>query len=209
MFQKTLKGKKSGKQLDGCKVAILACDGFEQSELFEPKQALEKAGAQTAIVSLKTGEIKGWAKDEWGESIAVDQTLDTASPADFDSLLIPGGVMSPDKLRTNKKAVAFVREFLDSGRPIAAICHGPQMLIDTGLVGGKNLTSWPSLKIDLMNAGANWSDEEVVTDNGLVTSRKPEDIPAFNKKMIEEFSEGSHPPGIDEARMDSESPLLS
>lgn len=180
--------------LKGYRVAILATDGFEQSELFEPKEALEEAGAEVRIVSLKKGEIKGWKHTDWGKSIRVDQALDETSEADFDALMLPGGVMNPDKLRAEKKAVSFVEGFVRSGKPIAAICHGPQLLIETGMLRGRRITSWPSLQTDLKNAGAEWVDEEVVTDNGLVTSRKPDDIPAFNNKMIEEFAEGRHQP---------------
>lgn len=179
--------------LQGKKVAILSAEGFEQSELLEPRKALEQAGAQVQIVSLKAGQIRAWNKTEWGESVKVDVTLQDAQATNFDALMLPGGVMNPDKLRADPKAVQFVRAFVDARKPIAAICHGPQTLIETGaLEGGRRVTSWLSLKTDLTNAGANWVDEEVVTDNGLVTSRKPEDIPAFNRKMIEEFAEGPH-----------------
>lgn len=179
-------------KIDGLKVAILATDGFEQSELFEPKEALEKAGAEVSIVSVKAGEIKGWKHTDWGKSIAVDELVSEANPADFDALMLPGGVINPDKLRIEPEAVKFAKAFVESGKPIAAICHGPQLLIETGVVRGRKMTSWPSLKTDLTNAGAQWVDEEVITDNGLVTSRKPDDIPAFNRKMIEEFAEGVH-----------------
>lgn len=178
--------------LKGKKIAILATDGFEQSELFEPKEALEKAGAEVEVVSINKGEIKGWRKGDWGRICAVDKVLDDATPEDYDGLMIPGGVMNPDKLRNEVKAVQFVQGFVDTQKPIAAICHGPQVLIETGYVTGKTMTSWPSLKTDLINAGANWVDREVVVDHGLITSRKPEDIPAFNKKMIEEFIDGIH-----------------
>jgi intracellular protease, PfpI family len=180
------------RNIQGLRVAILATDGFEQSELLVPKAALEKAGADTKVVSLKSGEIKGWSKGDWGKSVKVDLTLEKAKADDFDALMLPGGVMNPDKLRNDEKAVAFVQEFVDSGKPIAAICHGPQVLIETGALRGRNMTSWPSLRTDMINAGAEWIDSEVVTDNGLVTSRKPDDIPAFNRKMIEEFAEGPH-----------------
>lgn len=184
-------------QLDGCKVAILATDGFEQSELFEPKQALEEAGADVDVVSIKNGEIKGWKEKDWGDSLAVDCEVYGADPNDYDALMLPGGVINPDKLRMDQDAVRFVKSFLESGKPIAAICHGPQMLIETKGIAGRTLTSWPSLKTDLENAGATWVDEEVVTDQGLVTSRKPDDIPAFIRKMIEEFSEGRHDEALD------------
>lgn len=179
-------------ELDGCKVAILATDGFEQSELFEPKLALVEAGADVDIISIKNGEIKGWKDQNWGDHVAVDREVYGLDASEYDALMLPGGVINPDRLRTDEDAVRFVKSFLESGKPIAAICHGPQLLIETKALEGKTLTSWPSLKTDLENAGATWVDEEVVTDNGLVTSRKPEDIPAFIRKMIEEFSEGKH-----------------
>jgi len=179
-------------KLDGVRVAILAADGFEQSELFEPKKALEEAGAEVSIVSLKAGEIKGWNHTNWGASIDVDLTVDEANADDFDALQLPGGVMNPDKLRMNEQAVNFIKAFFDAGKPVGAICHAPWTLIEAGVVRGKTVTSWASLKTDLENAGATWIDEEVVTDNGLVTSRKPDDIPAFNEKIIEEFAEGIH-----------------
>lgn len=179
-------------KLDGIKVAILATDGFEQSELFEPKKALDNVGAETQIVSLKSGEIKGWNEKDWGDSIAVDLTVDQANAENFDALVLPGGVMNPDKLRMNEKAVSFVKAFFDAGKPVGAICHAPWTLIEADVVKGKTLTSWSSLRTDLENAGAKWLDREVVTDNGLVTSRNPDDIPAFNEKIIEEFAEGVH-----------------
>ncbi|MGC2235879.1 MAG: type 1 glutamine amidotransferase domain-containing protein [Pyrinomonadaceae bacterium] len=179
-------------KLEGIKVAILATDGFEQSELFEPKKALEDAGAEVSIVSLKTGEIKGWNHTDWGDTVTVDLTVADANAEDFDALQLPGGVMNPDKLRMDEKAVSFVKAFFDAGKPVAAICHAPWTLVEAGVVKGRTLTSWASVRTDLENAGAKWVDEEVVVDNGLVTSRKPEDIPAFNKKMIEEFAEGIH-----------------
>jgi protease I len=174
------------------KVAILTEEGFEQVELTSPKEALEAAGATVHVISPSDGKIKAWNKDNWGIEIEVDKTLDSVSPDDYDALVLPGGVLNPDKLRQNKSAVAFVSAFLDESKPVAAICHGPQMLIETGLIGGRTLTSFPSLQTDIKNAGANWVDEEVVVDNGLVTSRRPDDLPAFNKKMIEEIAEGIH-----------------
>lgn len=180
------------KKLNNVKVAILAANGFEQSELFEPKKALEEAGADVKIVSLESGEIKGWDENDWGDSIAVDLTVEDADAGDFDALQLPGGVMNPDKLRMDQKAVSFVKAFFTAGKPVAAICHAPWMLIEADVVNGKNVTSWASLKTDLENAGAKWEDQEVVTDNGLVTSRNPGDLPAFNEKMIEEFAEGIH-----------------
>lgn len=179
-------------KLKGKKVAILATDGFEQSELFKPKEALEEAGAEVSIISLKSGEIKGWNKDNWGKSIAVDLTLDKANTDNFDALQLPGGVMNPDKLRVDEKAIAFVKAFFDAGKPVAAICHAPWTLINAGVVKDKEMTSYHTIRKDLENAGAKWTDKEVVVDNGLVTSRNPDDIPAFNKKMIEEIAEGKH-----------------
>ena len=179
-------------QLRNKRVAALVENGFEQSELLEPKKALEAAGAQVEIVSPQSGNVKGWQHADWGQEVAVDRQLDQANANQYDALLLPGGVMNPDKLRANSRAVAFVKAFVDAGKPIAAICHGPWTLIEAGAVRGRTITSWPSLQTDLRNAGANWVDQEVVTDNGLVTSRKPDDIPAFNRKMIEEFAEGRH-----------------
>jgi protease I len=179
-------------ELRNKRVAALVDNGFEQSELIEPKQALEQAGAKVDVVSPQSGKVKGWNVKDWGEEVAVDRELNGASASDYDALLLPGGVMNPDKLRTNQKAIAFVKAFVDDGRPIAAICHGPWTLIEAGGVQGRTVTSWPSLQSDLRNAGARWVDQEVVTDKGLVTSRKPDDIPAFNRKMIEEFAEGRH-----------------
>lgn len=182
----------SDRKLNGKKIAILATDGFEHSELFEPKKALVEAGAEVEIVSLKNGEIKSWKDKNWGESIKVDKEVSDCSAEDYDGLLLPGGVINPDRLRLDEKAVGFVREFVTGGKPVAAICHGPWLLVEADVVDDRKVTSWPSLKTDLTNAGANWVDEEVVTDQGLVTSRKPDDLPAFNKKMIEEFAEGIH-----------------
>lgn len=179
-------------RLQGKKVAILVENGFEQVELTEPRKALDQAGAQTSIVSPVEGRVKGWKFTEWGDEIDVDIPLDSARAEDFDALLLPGGVINPDKLRMNPRAVAFVRAFYDANKPIAAICHGPWTLINAGVVRGRKMTSWPSLEVDLRNAGAAWVDQEVVTDQGIVTSRKPDDIPAFSKKMIEEIAEGLH-----------------
>ena len=178
--------------LSGKRVAILATDGVEQVELTEPRKALDSAGANTKVVSPKPGSIKGWNHTNWGDPIKVDITLENTSPDDYDALLLPGGVMNPDHLRTNTNAVNFVRAFFEAGKPVAAICHGPWLLVEADVVRGRNVTSWPSLQTDLRNAGANWTDSQVVTDHGLVTSRKPDDLPAFNKKMIEEFAEGVH-----------------
>ncbi|MDB4911477.1 MAG: glutamine amidotransferase [Gemmatimonadetes bacterium] len=178
--------------LSGKRVAILATDGVEQVELTEPRKALDAAGAKTKVVSPKSGSIKGWNLTNWGDDIKVDVALDSTSPDDFDALMLPGGVMNPDTLRMNEDAVNFVRAFFEAGKPVASICHGPWMLVEADVVRGRNVTSWPSLRTDLRNAGANWTDSESVTDHGLVTSRKPDDIPAFSRKMIEEFAEGVH-----------------
>ena len=182
----------AAQQLQGKTVAILATDGVERVELTEPRKALDAAGARTVVVSPKTGSIKGWEHDHWGESIPVDQSLDGARADQFDALLLPGGVINPDQLRQNERAVQFVRGFFDAGKPVAAICHGPWMLVEADVVRGRTITSWPSLRTDIRNAGAEWVDREVVTDKGLVTSRKPDDMPAFSRKMIEEFAEGVH-----------------
>ena len=179
-------------ELRNKRVAALVDNGFEQSELLEPRKALEAAGAKVDIVSPQSSEVTGWQHTDWGQKVSVDRPLDSARPDEYDALLLPGGVMNPDRLRANPKAVQFVKSFVDARKPIAAICHGPWTLIEAGAVKGRRMTSWPSLQSDLRNAGANWVDEECVVDNGLVTSRKPDDIPAFNRKMIEEFAEGRH-----------------
>ncbi|HEX3632871.1 MAG TPA: type 1 glutamine amidotransferase domain-containing protein [Casimicrobiaceae bacterium] len=179
----------NGAPLKGKRVAILATDGFEESELLEPRRALDGAGASTVVIGPKAGSIKGWSRGNWGQSVAVDLTLDKAQADDYDALLLPGGVMNPDRLRTDKSAVAFVRAFFDSEKPVAAICHAPMMLIEAEVLRDRTLTSWPSLQTDIRNAGGRWIDEEVVVDRGLVTSRKPDDIPAFNEKMIEAIAE--------------------
>jgi len=178
--------------LKGKRVAILATDGFEQVELTEPKKALEQAGATTEVISPKSGEIRGWKSKDWGDSVKVDKTLTNANPSDYDALVLPGGVANPDNLRMDEKAVRFVKDFAQSGKPVAAICHGPWTLVEAGVVKGHTLTSWPSLKTDLKNAGANWVDKEVVMDGNFITSRKPDDLPAFNKKVIEEIADGKH-----------------
>ena len=182
-----MQGKLSGK-----KIAILIADGFEEVEMTAPRKALEEEGAVTNIISPNAETVKGWKHTQWGDMYDVDVMLQRANANDYDALMLPGGVMNPDKLRINTEAVNFVKEFVRNNKPIAAICHGPWTLIETGGVKGRTMTSWPSLKTDLKNAGATWVDEEVVVDNGLVTSRKPDDIPAFNRKMIEEFVEGVH-----------------
>ncbi|HEX5834584.1 MAG TPA: type 1 glutamine amidotransferase domain-containing protein [Pyrinomonadaceae bacterium] len=179
-------------ELSGKKIAILVADGFEQVELTGPKEALEAAGAEIEIVSPAEGEVQGWNHDEKGDRFPVDMPLNLARSDDYDALVLPGGVRNPDELRRLTRAVEFVDGFFATGKPVAAICHAPWLLIETEVIKGRNITSWPSLKTDLTNAGARWVDREVVVDNGLITSRKPQDIPAFNKKMIEEFAEGRH-----------------
>jgi protease I len=180
-----------GKNLQGKKIAILATDGFEQSELTEPRKALDQAGASTVVIAPKDGEIKGWNHKDWGDTVRVDKTLDKVSPQDFDALVLPGGVMNPDRLRMNPMAVDFVRNFVASGKTVAAICHGPWTLLEAGVVKGRTMTSWPSLKTDLRNAGAKWVDQEVATDGQFITSRKPEDIPAFSQAIIASVSRGA------------------
>jgi protease I len=176
------------RQLAGMRVAILATDGFEQSELTEPRKALDAAGADTDIVSPKAGKVRGWSHQEWGQELDVDQALDGADPKDYDALVLPGGVMNPDSLRMQPKAVAFVKAFFDAGKPVAAICHGPWTVVESGAAKGHRMTSWPSLQTDIRNAGAEWVDEEVVVDENLVTSRKPDDIPAFNRELLKLFA---------------------
>lgn len=182
------------KTLAGKRVAILTENGFEEVELTSPKQALEEAGAEVDIVSPQKEKVRAWDHDHWSIELPVDVQIDTANVEDYDALIIPGGVINPDKMRVNRKCVEFAQQFFVEGKPVAAICHGPQLLIETGMVRGRNMTSYPSLKTDLINAGANWEDKEVVTDNGLVTSRSPKDLKAFNKKMLEEIKEGQHAP---------------
>ncbi|MGO1595821.1 MAG: type 1 glutamine amidotransferase domain-containing protein [Sphingobacterium sp.] len=174
------------------KIAILTEDGFEEIELTSPKEALEEAGAEVKIISPKPGKLRAKSGDQWVGEYPVDQTLEQAQPEHFDGILIPGGVIAPDKLRTNPQALEFVQAFARAGKPIAAICHGPQVLINAGLANGKKMTAVDAIQVDLINAGAHWQDAPVVTDNGLVTSRTPKDLPAFNKKIIEEFAEGIH-----------------
>jgi protease I len=173
--------------LDGMKVAILVADGFEQVEMTEPRKALDAAGAHTQIVSPVDASVRGWKHHDPADSFTVDVPLKSANAEDFDALLLPGGVVNPDTLRIDEQAVAFVRAFVEAGKPIAAICHGPWTLIDAGGVKGRKMTSWPSLRVDLQNAGAQWSDTEVVVDHTLVTSRKPDDLPAFNREMTKLF----------------------
>ncbi len=179
-------------ELTGKHIAILVADGFEQVEMTDPRKALEDAGADTDLISPADKKVMGWDLSKWGRSFKVDVPLAQARPEDYDALLLPGGVMNPDKLRVIPEAVQFVKAFFDAGKPVAAICHGPWTVIETGHAKGRRVTSWPSLQTDLRNAGAEWVDEEVVVDNGFVTSRKPGDIPAFNQKVIEEFREGVH-----------------
>lgn len=178
--------------LQNKKIAILATDGFEQSELFKPLEKLKEANATVHIISLKEGEIKGWDKDNWGKSIKVDKTLDQVKAEDYNGLMLPGGLINPDTLRREPKAVQFVKDFFKQHKPVAAICHAPQLLIEAEVVKGRKMTSFSAIKTDLKNAGAHWEDSEVVTDQGLVTSRNPDDLPAFCEKMIEEFAEGKH-----------------
>jgi len=194
-----------GKKLEGKKVAIVVADGFEQVELTSPKAALEREGAICDIVSPKEGKVRGWLHVEWGDELPVDVPLAQAKADDYDALVLPGGVMNPDKLRVLPEMRKLVKSFFDAGKPVAAICHGPWSLIDAGVVEGRKMTSWPTLETDLVNAGAEWVDEEVVVDDGLVTSRKPADLPAFNAKIIEEFAEGRH----GEARTAARAPARS
>ncbi|PRY04622.1 protease I [Pontibacter ummariensis] len=182
-----------GNKLEGKRIAILVEEGFEQVELTKPLQALKDEGAEAHIVSPnKKDEIKAWNHTDWGDTFKVDKKLSEVSAEDYNGLVLPGGVLNPDHLRVNEEAVSFVNKFMEAGKPVASICHGPWTLIETGKVKGRKMTSYHTLKTDLKNAGADWVDQEVVVDNGLVTSRNPDDIPAFNKKMIEEFAEGKH-----------------
>jgi protease I len=176
--------------LKGLNIAILATDGFEQSELMQPRDALNAAGATTRLVSPKAGAVRGWVHKDWADDpVAVDVALDQANADDFDALVLPGGVMNPDVLRTQPKAVAFVKAFFDAGKPVGAICHGPWTVIESGAARGRRMTSWPSLRTDIENAQAHWVDEEVVVDRNLVTSRKPDDLPAFNRELIRLFGQ--------------------
>jgi protease I len=183
MAEQSLKGKK---------VAIVAADMVERVELVEPRKALEAAGAETELVSIHPGEIQSFDHFDPADKLKVDKTVEEVDPSDYDALMIPGGVGNPDQLRGDENMVAFVRGFFEQGKPVAAICHAPWMLVEAGVVRGRQVTSWPTLQTDIRNAGGEWVDREVVVDNGLVTSRKPDDIPAFNSKMIEEFAEGKH-----------------
>ncbi len=179
-------------KLNGKKVAVLVDKGFEQVELTSPVDKLREEGADVKIVSPANGSVKGWDMTDWGKDFNVDVQLDEARPENFDALLLPGGVMNPDHLRMNPAAVRFIKDMYEAGKPVAAICHGPWTLIEAGAVRGRTMTSYPSIKTDLMNAGAHWVDKEVVVDKGLVTSRSPKDLNAFNRKMVEEFGEGPH-----------------
>ena len=179
-------------ELQGKKIAFIATEGVEQAELTEPWKAVEKAGGQPELISIEDGEVQAWEHFDKGGSFKVDKTIEEAQPADYDGLVLPGGVANPDQLRTDENVVSFIRDFAASGKPIGVICHGPWTLIEAGVVQGRTITSWPSLQTDLRNAGANWVDQEVVVDAGLVSSRKPDDLPAFNAKIVEEFAEGRH-----------------
>jgi protease I len=181
-----------GKELEGKRIAFLAADMVEQVELVEPWRAVEEAGGKPELVSLKPGEIKGFDHFDPARSFEVDRTVEEAHADDYDGLVVPGGVGNPDQLRMDENAVRFVRDFWDAGKPMAVICHGPWILVEAGIARGRTLTSWPSLQTDIRNAGGNWVDQEVVVDEGLVTSRNPDDIPAFNRKLVEEFAEGRH-----------------
>jgi deglycase len=174
------------------RVAMLVEGGFEEAQLTEPKKALEAEGAEVEIVSPRGGTVRSWKQDDWGPDFPVDRALSEVSSEEYDALVLPGGVMNPDRLRMNGDAVSFVRAFFEQGKPVAAICHGPRTLIDAGVLGGRAMTSSPSLKTDLLNAGAEWLDREVVVDNGLVTSRSPEDLPVFCRKTVERIAEGRH-----------------
>lgn len=179
-------------ELSDKKIAILVDNGFEQVEMTKPREALNQANAQTHLISPNKDKVQGWNHYDKGDEFPVDVPLDQANPSEYDALVLPGGTVNPDQLRMNQQAVQFIKSFFEAGKPVAAICHGPWTLVEADVVKGRTVTSWPSLRTDLKNAGANWVDKEVVVDNGLVTSRNPNDIPAFNQKMIEEFAEGQH-----------------
>jgi protease I len=178
--------------LKDLKVAILTENGFEQSELLSPKEALENAGVTVDVVSPQEGKVRAWNEDDWGVEVSVDRHISDADPDDYDGLVLPGGVLNPDQLRMNPEAVDFIKRFFNSGKPLAAICHGPQSLVDADVLEGRQVTSYPSVRMDLINAGARWVDQEVVVDSGLITSRSPKDLEAFNKKLLEELREGVH-----------------
>lgn len=187
-------------KIDAARIAILATDGYERSELREPLDQLRRAGAKVEVVSPADGEIRSWHKGDWGDSVPVDRPLADARPDDYDALVLPGGQINPDKLRAEPKAVEFVRRFAESGKPLGAICHGPWLLVEADVVRGRDVTSFGSIKTDLRNAGGNWQDAEVVTDEGIVTSRRPDDLPAFIAKLIEEIGEGVHDRQLEAAR---------
>ncbi|MBS0536119.1 MAG: type 1 glutamine amidotransferase [Proteobacteria bacterium] len=178
--------------LDGKRILILATNGFEQSELEVPRDRLKSAGAQVDVVSPEQGEIKGWDKKDWGRAVKVDRALSEARASDYDAIVLPGGQINPDLLRVNKDALALIKSFYDAGKTVAAVCHAPWLLVETGIAKGKKMTSYHSIRTDVMNAGAQWEDSEVVTDNGVITSRNPGDLEAFSKKIIEEVREGKH-----------------
>ena len=186
------KGVLMANELQRKKIAFIATEGVEQVELTEPWQAVKNEGAEPELVSLEEGQIQGFSHYDKADSFKVDRTVEEARADDYDGLVIPGGVGNPDTMRMDENAVDFVRQFFEQGKPVGVICHGPWMLVEAGVVRGRKVTSWPSLQTDIRNAGGNWVDEEVVVDQGLVTSRKPDDLPAFNKKIIEEFAEGRH-----------------
>jgi deglycase len=186
------KKKSIMQNLDGKRVAILTENGFEETELTSPKKAMEAAGIKVDIVSPRKGKVKAWAHDHWSIELPVNVNVAEADVNNYDALMIPGGVMNPDLMRINHECVQFAKDFMQAGKPVAAICHGPQLLIETGLLEGKKMTSYPSIRTDLENAGADWRDKEVITDNGLITSRSPKDLEAFNKKLLEEIREGIH-----------------
>jgi protease I len=181
-----------GNELNGKRIAFLATDGVEQVELTEPWKAVEQAGGEPELISPESGEIQGFDHHDKGETFPVDRTVADADPGDYDGLVLPGGVINPDILRTDREAMGFVKAFFDQGKPVGAICHGPWSLVETGVVKGRTVTSWPSLKTDVRNAGGTWVDEEIVVDRGLFTSRKPDDLPAFCAKLVEEMAEGVH-----------------
>ena len=186
-------------ELQGKKIAFIATEGVEQAELTEPWKAVEQAGGQPELISIEDGEVQAWKHFDKGDTFKVDKTIEEAQAGEYDGLVLPGGVANPDALRMDENVVSFIREFAQSGKPIGVICHGPWTLIEAGVVADRKLTSWPSLQTDLQNAGATWVDEEVVVDQGLVSSRNPDDLPAFNAKIVEEFAEGRHEESAEKA----------
>jgi protease I len=189
-----------GSELQGKKIAFIAAEGVEQVELTEPWKAVEAAGATPELISIEPGEVQAWKHFDKGDTFPVDKTIEEAQPDDYDGLVLPGGVANPDMLRADENVVTFIREFAESGKPIGVICHGPWTLVEAGVVRGRKITSWPSLQTDIRNAGGDWVDEEVVVDQGLVSSRKPDDLPAFNAKIVEEFAEGRHAKAAEKAQ---------